>query len=198
MSALPELFRQLALNLVVTVVGFQFPDVPTLSTQQLSQWLDGSRPAPVLIDTREPREYAVSHLPGALESHQRGRHCGGGDTDETTHRGVLLDRASFRRSRQAAPGHGLPECPQPGGFHLPVAEAGAAAALHRHPVNKVHPFDDLWGALLSLRRCPIAEADSRGAGPPGGRGPGRFIGGRSLKSFHQRWAATSPRDLSRV
>ena len=65
MPALPELLRQLALNVVVVLVRIQFPDVPTLSTRQLAQWLPGSHPAPLLVDTRTEAEYAVSHLPGA-------------------------------------------------------------------------------------------------------------------------------------
>ena len=66
MFALPELLRQLALNLVIVLVRIQFPDVPTVSTGELARWLASNRPAPVLVDTRTEAEYAVSHLPGAL------------------------------------------------------------------------------------------------------------------------------------
>lgn len=149
MSALPELLRQLALNLVVTVVGFQFPDVPTLSTQQLSQWLDGSRPAPVLIDTREPGEYAVSHLPGALNL-----------TSATAieaaaipmkqpivvYCSIGLRSAALARQLQ---GLGYRKVYNLEGSIFQWQKQGLPLVANGTPANKVHPFDDLWGALLN-------------------------------------------------
>lgn len=43
-----------------------FPEVPQLGTTALHEWLgDAARPAPLLLDVREPDEFAVSHLRGA-------------------------------------------------------------------------------------------------------------------------------------
>ncbi len=48
-------------------VRSQFPEVPQLGTAELAAWLkDKSREAPEILDVREPAEYAVSHLPGAI------------------------------------------------------------------------------------------------------------------------------------
>lgn len=47
-------------------IGARFPSVTHLTTAELATWL--SRPdtaAPVLVDSRAPGEYAVSHLAGA-------------------------------------------------------------------------------------------------------------------------------------
>ncbi len=45
----------------------KFPRVPQLPTAALAAWLaDQSRPQPQLLDVREPDEFAVSHLRGAL------------------------------------------------------------------------------------------------------------------------------------
>ena len=49
---------------VEATVAARYPDVPTVTTSELAAALDG-RPAPLLLDAREPAEYAVSHLPGA-------------------------------------------------------------------------------------------------------------------------------------
>lgn len=45
-----------------------FSDVSRISTNDLADWLkDSSRKPPQLLDAREPAEYAVSHLPGAIQ-----------------------------------------------------------------------------------------------------------------------------------
>lgn len=47
-------------------IAAEFPDVSTLRTAELAAWLDDpKRDSPILLDVREPEEYAVSHLPGA-------------------------------------------------------------------------------------------------------------------------------------
>ena len=44
-----------------------FPEVAQLSTADLAAWLkDPKREPPVLLDAREPEEFAVSHLHGAI------------------------------------------------------------------------------------------------------------------------------------
>ncbi len=43
-----------------------FPSIRQLPTAQLAAWLaDNSLPQPMLLDVRQPEEFAVSHLPGA-------------------------------------------------------------------------------------------------------------------------------------
>lgn len=45
----------------------EFDDVPRISTTELAEWMaDSSREQPQLLDAREPGEYAVSHLSGAV------------------------------------------------------------------------------------------------------------------------------------
>lgn len=41
----------------------KFPEVPTITTAQLATILE--KESPILLDVREEKEYAVSHLPGA-------------------------------------------------------------------------------------------------------------------------------------
>lgn len=52
---------------VVAVIRHRFRGVPQTSPDELAAWLaDRSRARPQLLDVREPDEYAVSHLPGAI------------------------------------------------------------------------------------------------------------------------------------
>ena len=56
-----------ALDEMISTVDETFPAVDTISTEALATWLaDADRAAPQLLDAREPQEYAVSHIPGAI------------------------------------------------------------------------------------------------------------------------------------
>ena len=55
------------LDAAVQEISAEFSTVPQISTGELAAWLaDTTREAPLLLDVREPEEYAVSHLPGAI------------------------------------------------------------------------------------------------------------------------------------
>ena len=57
-----------ALDEMINTVDETFPAVDTISTDALASWLaDPDRPAPQLLDAREAKEYAVSHIPGAIQ-----------------------------------------------------------------------------------------------------------------------------------
>ena len=52
----------------IKMVRAKFPEVMQLSTETLASWLEGSGDGknPLILDVREPIEYNVSHLGGAL------------------------------------------------------------------------------------------------------------------------------------
>jgi rhodanese-related sulfurtransferase len=53
---------------MVHQVSVKFSEVPQLPTEELAIWLaDPKREAPQLLDVREPEEFAVSHLAGAIQ-----------------------------------------------------------------------------------------------------------------------------------
>lgn len=55
------------LDTLASVIRVRFPDVRQVSPDDLATWLaDDTRARPQLLDVREPDEYAVSHLPGAI------------------------------------------------------------------------------------------------------------------------------------
>lgn len=52
---------------MLTLVRTRFPKVAQLSTAELDAWLqDPKRAKPQVLDAREPAEFAVSHLAGAI------------------------------------------------------------------------------------------------------------------------------------
>ena len=62
-----ELDLQAALDEVVREISGEFDEVPRISTGDLDAWLgDASRRDPLLLDVREPEEFALSHLSGAI------------------------------------------------------------------------------------------------------------------------------------
>lgn len=57
---------EVRLDKITREIAAEFPQVPTLAPAELSAWLDDpDREPPILLDVREPNEFAVSHLPGA-------------------------------------------------------------------------------------------------------------------------------------
>jgi len=58
---------EVVLEGAVQKITAKFSSVSHISTSELAEWLaDPDREPPLLLDVREPREYAVSHLPGAI------------------------------------------------------------------------------------------------------------------------------------
>ena len=61
-------WRWLAWETVKTETRRRFPAVPRMEPRELAAWLaDPQRPAPLLLDVREPAEFAVSHLAHARQ-----------------------------------------------------------------------------------------------------------------------------------
>jgi rhodanese-related sulfurtransferase len=66
--SLAEALRSRLLAAIKKLVRARFPDVPHLTTAQLAAWLaDAQRAPPLLLDVRSNEEFAVSHLPNALQ-----------------------------------------------------------------------------------------------------------------------------------
>ena len=144
--------RGLAIEAVSRSIHQDFPDIATIEPDSLHQWMEGAGPedGPLLLDVRTPEEYAVSHLPGALNVHPE-------ETDFTFLEGVPRDQpivtycsvgfrsAELARRLQAA-GYGNV-------FNLEGSIFAWANA--RYPVVRggdrvqaVHPYDGQWGLLL--------------------------------------------------
>lgn len=138
-----------------------FPQVQQLSTAKLSAWLAGSsRPQPLLLDVRQPEEYAVSHLAGA-------RRVESGDQAEavlanvpTTQPIVCYCAAGFRSSRMAKrlarAGH--TEVFNLEGAIFDWASEGRPLVCGDQPAREVHPFNWLGRLLLPQGVCASAPS----------------------------------------
>lgn len=66
-AAVPGCAQDYSWKVVNTMISSDFPGVRHITTDSLAEWLgDSSRTPPTIIDTRQPGEYNVSHLKGAL------------------------------------------------------------------------------------------------------------------------------------
>lgn len=145
-------------------IAARYPDLPTVDTDELADWLDNpnadtSGAAPLLLDARSADEYAVSHLPGAIRV----------DPDA----GVDAWRAAVAEARA-----GDPAGEQPVVVYCSVGlrSARVAQALREsgvgdvrnvrgslfrwaaegrplvgpdgQPATVAHPYDAVWGRLL--------------------------------------------------
>lgn len=141
-------------SLLVTIRR-KFPGVRQLSTRELADWLaNTNRPAPVLIDARHPREFAVSHLPGA-------RHA----TSTTAVRALALPphqplvvycSVGYRSSALAEKlaQAGFTQVANLEGSIFAWANEGRPVFRGTNAVPAVHPYDAKWGQLLDQRHHP--------------------------------------------
>ena len=144
---------------LLSTIRRRFPGIRQLSPGDLADWLAATnRPAPVLVDAREPAEFAVSHLAGARNART---------VDEIralplppTQPIVLYCSVGYRSSA-------LAERLSKAGFtHVANLEASLFAwanqgrPVYRGPerVDVVHPYDAHWGRLLDRRWHPPASA----------------------------------------
>lgn len=133
-----------------------FPSVRQLPPAQLAAWLaDPARPQPLLLDVRQPEEFAVSHLPGA-----RRVDLGSGAADVLASVPpeqpiVCYCAAGFRSSvmakRLARAGH--KEVFNLEGAIFDWACEGRALERDGQHVREVHPFNWIGRLLLPGTVC---------------------------------------------
>ncbi len=147
--------QDLAWSTVLESIRRDYPTVPQLSTDSLAAWLaDSTATPPVLLDVREPDEYAVSHLRGALrvapdsfsvaqlDSLPR-------DTPIVAYCSVgYRSAAVVQRLREA----GYTRAVNLEGSLFRWANEGRPVYRDGAPVREVHPYNRLWGRLLDESR----------------------------------------------
>ena len=141
--------RPVAWMVVKQLIRQKFPTVEEISTDQLASWLASDRPPPLLIDARQPEEYAVSHLPEAhhgptLAAVQRS----GVSRDATI---VVYCSVGYRSAR-------LAQQLQAAGYDHVQNLAGSIFEWHNQGqplvadgglTQTVHPYNRTWGMLLA-------------------------------------------------
>lgn len=145
---------------VDAAIAARHPDVPTVTTDALAAELDNG-PAPLLLDAREPAEYAVSHLPGARRVDP--------DADAATLAGALggvdRDRPVVVYCSVGVRSAGVAARLETAGFSdvrnlegsifrwanegRPLVRGGAESGA---PADRVHPYNATWGRLLDADR----------------------------------------------
>lgn len=149
--------RQLAMVIVVGVVRAEFPDLPTISTQELARRLNGPAPAPLLIDNREPREFAVSHLPGARNLRSVAAIEAAGIPRRqpiVVYCTVGYRSAVLVRELKAA---GYTQVSNLPGSIMRWHQQGHPVVASGRRVRQVHPYDESWGRLLDPASRPASD-----------------------------------------
>ncbi len=139
-----------ALAITVDNVAAEFPDVPVITTSALAAKLaEPEGEALLLLDIREPKEYAVSHLPGAINVPP--------DTPLEDLPGSYLSQpvvvycsvgyrsSSFGRRLMSA---GASDVSNLEGSIFKWANEERALTGQQGPTSKVHPFNEKWGRQL--------------------------------------------------
>lgn len=126
-----------------------FPNVPTVTTDQLAEALTTERPV-VLLDVRDPSEFLVSHLPNArlvrsaddlvtsLENISQ-------DTLIVAYCSVGYRSAQLIKELQQ---RGITTAFNLEGSIFAWANAGLPVYRGENQIRQVHPFNESWGQLL--------------------------------------------------
>ncbi|MGB8167352.1 MAG: rhodanese-like domain-containing protein [Chthoniobacteraceae bacterium] len=127
-----------------------WPDVPQMTTAELARRLRNPRTPPLLIDTRTQKEYAVSHLPGALWAETPAQIRAALVNVPMDRTVVLYCSVGVRSSRAAAE---LQRAGRSNVFNLRGsiflwANEGRSLELDGKTVGTVHPYNRKWGTLL--------------------------------------------------
>ncbi len=133
-----------------------FPSVQSISTVDLADWLVQETAQPVLIDARRPAEYAVSHLPDAIQA---------SSVEAIESAGISKDRpiviycsVGYRSAR-------LGEKLQVAGYEamnlegslFQWANEGRLLESASGPTRQVHPYSRLWSLLLDSAVVELAK-----------------------------------------
>lgn len=134
----------------------EFPAVSFISTQQLNESRQAKTSSPKVFDVREPEEFAVSHLPGAINNSQSADiaelvsnknteivvYCSVGYRSAA----VADELASLGYTNVRNLKHSIFEW----------AEKGYPLVNSEGSIESVHPFNRAWGALIddSLHQYP--------------------------------------------
>jgi rhodanese-related sulfurtransferase len=132
-------------------ISAEFPQVSRITTAELAALLgDSTREPPLLLDVREPEEYAVSHLPGARRV----------DPDADTEKllaslspgrsVVLYCSVGYRSSKMAARflTAGASDVRNLEGSIFQWANEGRLLYRDFKPVRQVHPYSSRYAGML--------------------------------------------------
>ncbi len=134
------------------VIEARYPEVRWIDVATLGRWLAGERPV-VLLDARQPAEFAVSHLEGARRVDPDAPDVAGlglaRDARVVVYCSVGWRSASVADALRRA-GYGDVHNLEGGIFAW--ANEGRPVSRDGRRVRAVHPYDETWGRML---RAPL-------------------------------------------
>ncbi len=138
-------------EIVKGAIRAEFPGVAQITTSALARRLAGDKGSEIiLLDARQPEEYAVSHLRGArlaADESQALRALAGAGTDTriVTYCSVGYRSAALAERLMA---NGFNKVENLEGSLFEWANKGLPVYSAGREVRRVHPFDKVWGQLL--------------------------------------------------
>jgi len=144
-------------NYIQRKIRRKFPNVPSVTTQALAEWLeDPSTANPILIDVRAEPEFSVSHLPNAIHATDSKSALQTIDTSgdtSTTRTVVLYCSVGYRSARMTKE---LMSAGRKNVFNLDGSifqwvNEGRPVYRDGSQVNDVHPYSRFWRLLLKRR-----------------------------------------------
>jgi rhodanese-related sulfurtransferase len=137
-------------RLMDTVYESQFPDVQTISPDDLAAAMRSTHP-PILLDARSPEEYAVSHIRNAQLVNPYTFSRDDVDDIERDREVVVYCSVGYRSGKVAR------RMRQLGFTHVSNLHGGIFRWFNEGrpvyqrdmPVDTVHPYDWLWGQFIT-------------------------------------------------
>ncbi|MEL6382448.1 MAG: rhodanese-like domain-containing protein [Cyanobacteria bacterium J06626_18] len=141
--------RTLAWAAVKRLIRQKFSTVEGISTGELAGWWASDLPPPILIDARQPEEYAVSHLPGAYHWPTLAAVQQSGVSRDATI--VVYCSVGYRSARlaQQLQAAGYAHVMNLAGSIFEWHNQGQPLVVDGEPTQTVHPYNHTWGMLLA-------------------------------------------------
>lgn len=143
------------------LIALRFAEAKHISTSHFAAWMsDAQTISPIVLDTRTPEEFAVSHIKGAVlaTSEREAKHAL--QHAERTTPIVVYCSVGYRSSAIAVALQkvGYSNVRNLDGGIFTWANEGRSLARGDHALeraSKVHPYDSIWGKLLDERHNSI-------------------------------------------
>ncbi len=150
------------LEKIRAIIRAKFPGVVQVSTQELASWIQ-SRETPLLIDTRKPEEFAVSHLRGAVNLESPGA-IAKYLAERKPGRAILYCSVGYRSSRLAdqLQRRGIQDIANLEGSIFAWANEGRPVFQGEREVRQVHPYNARWAGLLRPELVPGTSSPAAG------------------------------------
>jgi rhodanese-related sulfurtransferase len=135
----------------VATVRSKFPGVPQLSPADLAAWLnDKKKSPPQLLDVREPGEFAVSHLHGAINVSPDASAADAIKKIDPARPVVAYCSVGYRSSKlaQRLIDAGVKNVSNLEGSIFAWANEGRPLEKDGKPAKTVHPYNAVFGRLL--------------------------------------------------